>query len=257
MPRVCRYCSALITTSHPKVTRCSSPECKRAWKRDYMRQYQRDYVAKNGEWANAKYRERQSNRTCVDCGAPVGHGRGQETRCRRCGKRRCADRRAQSAREQKAAQLAESMSRSARARRALAQAAVGTASTWPFVQGRCHSCGERFVCRVTNSLPKFCSKSCLAREAKARRRALQKGCQVTPGRRYAIYERDDWTCRICGDPVNRAAKVPELDAPVVDHRVPLAAGGPHSPENWQTAHYYCNSVKQDRLDFDFATPEAA
>lgn len=72
-----------------------------------------------------------------------------------------------------------------------------------------------------------------------------------------MFERDGWLCRICGDPVNRAAKVPELDAPVVDHRVPLAAGGAHAPENWQTAHFYCNSAKSAQLDFDFATLEAA
>lgn len=65
-----------------------------------------------------------------------------------------------------------------------------------------------------------------------------------------IHEDDDWTCRICGDPVNREATVPDLDAPVIDHIVPLAAGGAHAPENWQTAHFYCNSVKRDLVDFD-------
>lgn len=84
-----------------------------------------------------------------------------------------------------------------------------------------------------------------------------KGCTITPGRRHAVYERDGWMCRICGDPVNRAAEVPALDAPVIDHRVPLAQGGVHGPENWQTAHFYCNSVKQDQLDFDFAQEVAA
>jgi 5-methylcytosine-specific restriction endonuclease McrA len=59
-------------------------------------------------------------------------------------------------------------------------------------------------------------------------------------------------CQICGDPVNRDAAVPELDAPVVDHRVPLAQGGEHGPANWQTAHFYCNSVKRDQVGFDFA-----
>lgn len=79
-----------------------------------------------------------------------------------------------------------------------------------------------------------------------------RGCKVTPGRRYEVHERDDWTCRICGDPVNREAKVPELDAPVIDHIIPLAAGGDHGPDNWQTAHFYCNSIKRDQLGFDFA-----
>ena len=89
------------------------------------------------------------------------------------------------------------------------------------------------------------------------RRALEAGVKVTPGRRHAIYERDGWTCRICGDPVNRDAKVPELDAPTIDHVVPLARGGAHAPENWQTAHFYCNSDKRDQLDYDFADEEVA
>lgn len=79
---------------------------------------------------------------------------------------------------------------------------------------------------------------------------------MTPGRRYAVYERDGWVCQICGDAVRREAAVPDLDAPVIDHRIPLAAGGEHGPDNWQTAHFYCNSVKRDQLDFDFATEAA-
>lgn len=72
--------------------------------------------------------------------------------------------------------------------------------------------------------------------------------KITPGRRHAVFERDDWVCQICGDRVNRQAVVPELDAPVIDHRVPLAAGGEHGQANWQTAHFYCNSVKRDLLE---------
>jgi 5-methylcytosine-specific restriction endonuclease McrA len=89
-------------------------------------------------------------------------------------------------------------------------------------------------------------------DKRATRRAAQRGCKVTPGRRYAVHERDGWICRICGDPVNRAAVVPALDAPVIDHVVPLARGGAHAPHNWQTAHFYCNSAKRDLMDFDSA-----
>lgn len=237
---------------------CGATECHREYHRARVLRWQHEYLDKHGEWANAKFRrvERKSNRTCVACAAPVGHGRTPQTRCRKCCKKRWTERKAQADRERKAAELAEYMSRPARARRELARAAAGTAGSWPFAQGRCHSCGEQFVCRVTNTLPQYCSQTCLGREAKGRRRALQKGCNVTPARRYRVFERDNWVCRICGDPVNRDAKVPELDAPVVDHRIPLAAGGDHGFGNWQTAHYYCNSVKRDQLNFDFATEAA-
>ena len=47
--------------------------------------------------------------------------------------------------------------------------------------------------------------------------------------------------------MNRTAEVPALDAPVIDHTIPLAKGGVHGPTNWQTAHFWCNSVKADKL----------
>jgi len=66
--------------------------------------------------------------------------------------------------------------------------------------------------------------------------------------RLAIYERDDWTCHICGDQVDRNAQVPDLAAPVLDHVIPIVRGGPHTEDNLKTAHFYCNSVKRDLTD---------
>jgi 5-methylcytosine-specific restriction endonuclease McrA len=40
---------------------------------------------------------------------------------------------------------------------------------------------------------------------------------------------------------------PAPDAPVIDHLVPLAAGGAHHEGNWQTAHFYCNTAKGARM----------
>jgi len=80
---------------------------------------------------------------------------------------------------------------------------------------------------------------------------------MSPGQRWRVFERDNWMCRICGDPVNRDARTPELDAPTVDHIVPLARGGAHAPDNWQTAHFYCNSVKSDQIGIEFAEEEPA
>lgn len=99
-----------------------------------------------------------------------------------------------------------------------------------------------------------CSRSCADAERRAARRAREVGAKITKGRRWRVYERDAWTCQICGDPVNRDAVAPALDAPVIDHRVPLAAGGAHEEANWQTAHFYCNSVKRDQVGFEFAEP---
>lgn len=173
---------------------------------------------------------------CSNCGAAVRKRAGVDiTLCMGCwnernrGSRDAAVSRARRKRERAVA----------RARKC----ALGSFGVSVWVSGACASCGVLFVRRGAAS--PFCSKRCSSRERRAVRRALEAGAKITPGRRYAVYERDGWVCQICGDPVNRAAQVPELDAPVIDHVVALARGGEHGLTNWQTAHFYCNSVKRD------------
>ncbi|MFJ8594867.1 HNH endonuclease [Streptomyces sp. NPDC093598] len=94
----------------------------------------------------------------------------------------------------------------------------------------------------------YCSTACRRRERLTLRRALQHDLDAGTVSRIAIYQRDGWTCHICGDPVDRDAVVPDLAAPVLDHVVPLARGGTHDEGNLKTAHFYCNSVKRDLAD---------
>ena len=130
-----------------------------------------------------------------------------------------------------------------RARRDAAKAARGVRSSWAWIQGTCGECGEYFV-RHGAASP-FCSKRCSSADARRRRRARKAGATVTRSQRARIHERDNWTCHICGDPVNRTARVPELAAPTLDHVIALAAGGAHDESNLKTAHFYCNSVKRE------------
>lgn len=57
---------------------------------------------------------------------------------------------------------------------------------------------------------------------------------------FAVYERDEGICGICGDPVPR-------DEFHVDHVIPLVRGGEHSYSNVQVAHPSCNSSKKDKM----------
>lgn len=68
---------------------------------------------------------------------------------------------------------------------------------------------------------------------------------ISPAKRLGIYERDDWTCYLCGYAVDRTAIVPDLEAPTLDHMVPVASGGGDEVENLKTAHFYCNSFKRN------------
>jgi 5-methylcytosine-specific restriction endonuclease McrA len=85
------------------------------------------------------------------------------------------------------------------------------------------------------------------RRAKARRRARKRGAQVVetidPSR---VFERDGFTCGLCGKRLAMGRSVPHPKAPTVDHIVPLANGGDHSYANVQAAHFICNSVKGNR-----------
>lgn len=161
--------------------------------------------------------------TCARCGGPGERRRGEPGRyCSRA----CA-----------------SPSRRKRAMRRLSDAAGGTSGgqrVW--VQGPCTRCGTHFL----SPGGRYCSKVCRSRDRSDRRRAAGRDAKISRVRRYAIYARDNWTCYLCGYPVDRTAVVPAIEAPVLDHVIPLASGGEHSEANLRTAHWLCNSIKADR-----------
>ncbi len=146
------------------------------------------------------------------------------------------------------------------ARRRIRSAARGTSSkgsTW--AMGWCHRCGTPFTALANGSLPRWCSEQCSVRESarrqresgkaqehSQRRRARKRNAFVAPVHRLAIFERDRWTCQLCGQRLERNAVVPSPLAPTIDHVIPLANGGTHEPANVQAAHFLCNVRKGDR-----------
>lgn len=83
-------------------------------------------------------------------------------------------------------------------------------------------------------------------EAYHRRRALKKGATVEAFSHAEVFERDDWMCGICSEPVDRDAKFPDALSVSLDHIIPLALGGDHSRANTQCAHLGCNVRKGAR-----------
>ena len=125
----------------------------------------------------------------------------------------------------------------------------------------CPQCGTLFS---TGKSPnkRFCSRDCANRycsrdwyarhgddaiaQAHERRARLMAAWveNVTP---VTVYERDKWTCHICGGKVRRTARWkrdPEMAS--LDHLVPLALGGEHSYANVACAHLRCNLSKGTR-----------
>ncbi|GAA0738693.1 hypothetical protein GCM10010199_62020 [Dactylosporangium roseum] len=86
----------------------------------------------------------------------------------------------------------------------------------------------------------------------ARRARLAGAVVVEVFDRLDVFERDEWTCRICHASVDRDASPFDPDSPTVDHVTPLSRGGEHSLANVQCAHLRCNSSKQDEIKSDAA-----
>lgn len=80
-----------------------------------------------------------------------------------------------------------------------------------------------------------------------RKRARYYGCYYEPVDRSMVFERDNWTCHICGKPIPWGTAPGTPLSPTVDHVWPMAHGGPHSYENVRAAHMLCNSIKGDAI----------
>ena len=156
---------------------------------------------------------------------------------------------------------------SAAERRRIAAARLGR--TLPpfdrlFIHGPCRACGSVFTAADVRS--RFCSDVCATRHqaalaAMARGRI---GPRVPPsskqglpkqrrGRipgvvRRGVYERDQWTCQLCGLPVDKKLHYLDPMAATLDHiecqswvLIP-----DDSPKNLRLAHRSCNSKRGDK-----------
>lgn len=74
--------------------------------------------------------------------------------------------------------------------------------------------------------------------------------RITPAARLAIYRRDDWTCRVCTEPVDQELPPNDTWAATLDHIIPRAQGGTDDPANLRLAHRWCNSVRGDTTYYD-------
>ncbi len=84
--------------------------------------------------------------------------------------------------------------------------------------------------------------------ADIRRRHQLKSTQVEPIISKDIFERDNWICHLCGNPVDPTLEWPDPMSPSLDHIVPLANGGSHTEDNVACSHLRCNLSKQNHYE---------
>ncbi len=126
----------------------------------------------------------------------------------------------------------------------------------PAFDATCGECGVTFRAeprtgrgpRRTAYCSLSCSNRCTRRTAKMRREDRMKQRPVERVGATVVFERDDWTCGICGEPTERGAVVPDPRAPTLDHVIPLSRGGHHTYENVRCAHFICNALRGNDID---------
>lgn len=108
--------------------------------------------------------------------------------------------------------------------------------------GPCAWCGEHFIGVGTQAA--YCSNAC-QRNAMYSKRGGK--FVIEPRTRRAIYERDDFTCQLCREPVDIDADPWSDWYPSLDHIVPQSHVliPDHSPANLRTAHRWCNAIRGD------------
>lgn len=125
----------------------------------------------------------------------------------------------------------------------------------PAGEARCKECHGRDVlgCGTAAAYRRGCRCSeCRRAMADAMRGWLPPGFRhhwISPSDRVDIYDRDSWTCQLCGDPVDLTVHHLHRLAPTLDHIVPrsLQLIPDDSPENLRCAHRGCNASRGARV----------
>lgn len=209
-----------------------------------VRRRQAEYRLETGE----RYQDRHIEiGSCGDCGTSLRLRPGRRVeRCRACQCRAIAAERSERSRRRRLPVLYEGEPFQPKPKPLGALPPLRRC----WYMGFCARCGEAFIHDQPQTLT--CTTRCARYLAKGRRRARKRDAFVADVSPRQIFERDRWTCQLCGKRVAWSKSVPHPKASVIDHIVPLAGGrengGVHAPYNVQTAHFLCNSIKCAEFD---------
>ena len=159
--------------------------------------------------------------TCQDCGTQFNVTQPTAKRCTTCKKRHAW--RAKWKRNHPDARTAEQIAAEART---------------------CPECGRTFHSPVASKT--YCSSHCVHQAARARGATGWNGSWISPNRRASIYQRDSFTCYLCGCELDTNKEHRnEPNAATLDHVIPRAKGGSNDSANLRACCRACNSAKSD------------
>lgn len=115
----------------------------------------------------------------------------------------------------------------------------------------CKHCGKEVIIHYGETRDVYCSNRCQEKDirnnlAYKRRVRYKENYKEHVSKAY-ICKRDNWICHICGKPVDKHLKNPDLMSASLDHIIPLSKNGIHAISNVKLAHMICNSYKRDLI----------
>lgn len=124
----------------------------------------------------------------------------------------------------------------------------------------CSVCGVMFS-RLYGNKKRVCSFDCEKENKRKhrrknssnhRQRARHYGVRYEPVNMIKVFERDNWTCQLCGSPTPKELRgTIEDNAPELDHADPLSRGGSHSYNNTQCVCRACNIFKGTMTNIEY------
>lgn len=87
-------------------------------------------------------------------------------------------------------------------------------------------------------------------DAEQRRNARKRGQVGEPYSREEIFDRDGWTCYLCGDDIDPALRRPNVMSASIDHVKPLSKSGLDCTTNVRASHLLCNVRKNAKEETD-------
>lgn len=108
--------------------------------------------------------------------------------------------------------------------------------------GTCPDCGCTWI-GDARAVRRYCSKACARRAYERAQYAIYGDRRGYRKHKVIVFERDGYTCWLCGTPTSRIFKHDDPLSPTLDHLTPRAHGGTDDLDNLGTAHWICNSLR--------------